>query len=497
MSKNCFIWTRVSTKYQEDNGGSLDNQNQVCLQYASLHSFVVKGEYGGTHESAKTPGALIKEMISAVKKDKSISYILVSEVDRFSRNAAQALSIIDELGKYGVAILSVKQGIDSSTPIGKMMLGVLLCTAEWDNTNRVDKFLSGRRHCMSSGVWCSRAPLGYDKSGKSINTVYTINEKGELLRKAFHWKLQGITNKEIVQRLKDRGLEFSKQTLHKILTNPFYAGKIKNHLIGDEIVDGKHPALITYTQFLRVQEILSGRTGRYKHKKENPKFPLRHHVLCSKDFTPFTAYTNKKKNIDYYKCNLKGCGQNTSAKILHSKYRELLEGYNVISEIQDLFRRVVMAQMGVLESESDKDRIILKKRLTEIETDIKNIQIRHAVGKIDDEEYNVAISELSQDRAKLKENLEKLGSKLSNLPNRVADVIALCSHLGTLWAAGNLEICRRVQNLVFPDGILWDKSKNEYLTVKENSVFSICRKISESYKKRKETAFCDAVPLCG
>lgn len=497
MIKNCFIWTRVSTKHQEDNGGSLDYQKQLCREYASRNGYVIKGEYGGKHESAKTPGKLIKEMISAVKKDKTITHILVSEVDRFSRNAAQALSIIDNLKALGVYILSIKQGIDSSTSHGKMMLGILLCTAEWDNANRVDKFLSGRKNCMKSGVWCSRAPMGYYKSGKSINTIYTINKTGELLRKAFYWKLQGISNKEIVSRLEALGVKMSKQTLHKILTNPFYAGKIKNHLIGDEIVDGRQPALITYSQFLRVQEILSGRTGRYKHKKENPKFPLRHHVLCSRDYTPLTAYTNKKKHIDYYKCNVKGCSQNTSAKVLHRKYKELLEGYNVISEIHDLFKKVVMAQLGVMESDNEKDKTLLKKRLTEIEGDIKSIQIRHAVGKISDEEYDVAISELSEERAKLKENLDKLGSNLSNLQKKVWDVIAICSDLSTLWAEGDLETCRRVQNLVFPDGILWNKSQNEYLTIKENSVFSIFHKISKSYGKAEGTALNEAVPLCG
>ena len=59
MIKNCFIWTRVSTKHQEENGGSLDDQKCRCEKYAKDNGYTIKGYFGGTHESAKTPGKLI------------------------------------------------------------------------------------------------------------------------------------------------------------------------------------------------------------------------------------------------------------------------------------------------------------------------------------------------------------------------------------------------------------------------------------------------------
>ena len=62
-SNGCVIWTRVSTAKQEENGGSLDYQKQICERYAQEHGLEIKGYYGGTHESAKVPGNLFKEMI--------------------------------------------------------------------------------------------------------------------------------------------------------------------------------------------------------------------------------------------------------------------------------------------------------------------------------------------------------------------------------------------------------------------------------------------------
>ena len=39
MIKNCYVWTRVSTKYQEENGGSLDDQKCRCEKYAKDNGF--------------------------------------------------------------------------------------------------------------------------------------------------------------------------------------------------------------------------------------------------------------------------------------------------------------------------------------------------------------------------------------------------------------------------------------------------------------------------
>ena len=185
MEKNCFIWTRVSTKYQEDNGGSLDDQRCKCEKYAKEHNFNIVGYFGGKHESAKTPGPLIREMIKSIAKNHSVTYILVSQADRFSRNAGQGINILNDLIAHNTIVIEVTTGLDTSTPEGLLMINTKMCMSQWDNTNRVNKFISGRKHCIEVGVFTGKSPEGYDKTGKRINTTYTINDKGRLIRKAF------------------------------------------------------------------------------------------------------------------------------------------------------------------------------------------------------------------------------------------------------------------------------------------------------------------------
>ena len=485
--KNCVIWTRVSTKHQEDNGASLSDQKTKCELYARQNGFVIKGYFGGKHESAKTPGPMLKEMYESIKKNKKITHLLVPAIDRFSRNVAQGAMIVSKLKQLNVIIVDVSSGVDSSTNEGRMMIHIKLGLAEWDNGNRTDKFVSGRKHCLESGVYCGAAkPLGYDKHGKSLGTYFTVNDKGHLIRKAFKWKLQGYANCEILKKLSDYGLAMRKQKLHHILTNPFYAGKIRHKMLQGRLVDGNQPKLVSYEDFLRVQDILSGRTGVYKHQKETPRFPLKRHILCSKDKTPFTAYTVKKKNIDYYKCNQSGCKTNVSAKKLHERYECLLRFFNVAECLKPLLRDIISKMIISNDDEARSMETLLKKQKSEYIGKLKKCKVRFGMGEIDEEIYEMTNKDLQEKLDNIERGLAECRKNLSNLDGEVDDILAMCCKLDSLWRDGSLETCQKLQNLLFPNGILWDKEKDNYRTFDENEALSIIARLSVNYKNKKE-----------
>ena len=469
----CVIWTRVSTKFQEENGGSLDYQRSLCEQYAESHGMEIKGYYGGRHESARTPGPMIKGMITAVKKDRSIKYILVSEFDRFSRNSGQALNIFNDLTDCGVVIVAAKTGQDTRDKNGFLMASIGLALAQWDNANRVDKFVSGRRDCLLKGVW---------------------------VRQAFLWKLDGCANGDILDKLEARGLKISKQTLHKILTNPFYAGKVQHKLIDNQMVDGVHEPAVTYTQFLRVQEILSGRTGKYKHRTDNPECPLRRHVFCDEDKTPMTFYTKKKKSgkvYGYYKCNHKGCHSNVSASTLHEQYAGILNRYNVPSVMIGIVEAVVRQLLKEGNKDVRDSETLLSKRLTEVEKQIKESKLRYATGQIDSDIFSTAIQELEDRKGKILLELEKCRNNLSNSGNEISEIVAICCNLSYLWREADLDTKVRLQNLVFPNGIFWNQENHCYRTPEKSEVFKIMEAVSECCKTRTEVGSPASVPLCG
>ena len=499
-SKKCVIWTRVSTKYQENNGGSLEYQRSYCEEYAKSHGYLVTGHYGGTHESAKTPGKLIKEMKSKLKKDKSIRFVIVSQIDRFSRNTGQGIMMLDDLLEIGVIIIEASTGLSTADTFGRFMLRNKLSSAEFENNMRTDKFIRGRKFCLEKGVYCGKVPLGYDKEGKSLNRRFKINEDGRLIRKAFDWKLQGVANCQIIERLRPYGLNLSKQKLHKILTNPFYAGKIQHKMLNGEVVDGVQPPIVSYTEFLRVQAILSDRTGVYQHQKETPRFPLKRYVRCDDDHTPFTGYTVKKKNIDYYKCNEKGCKTNVSARKMHDRYEALLDTYDIPQPFVSEMREILTKALTANEGERMQQVALLRKQKSEKENKLKACKVRFGMGEIDDEIYSMTVETLQSEIGEIVLELEKYNKDLSNLENRVNDALIMCCHLGRTWREADLEAAQKLQNLLYPNGIFWNKQIDNYRTVGENTALATMRKISTIYKNKNEKNSLEnfsSVNLCG
>ena len=500
MSENCYIWTRVSTRHQEDNGGSLDDQRLKCENYAKEHGYTICGYFGGTHESAKTPGRLVQQMIQAVKKNKNVNHIVVNQADRFSRNAGQAINIINELCKYNVQIDEVCGGITTATPEGKMMLQIKLSMAEWDNANRTNKFSSGIENCLRQGVYIGAKPLGYNKTGKSINTTYTINADGLLLKQAFQWKLRGMSNNKIAEKLSRLGLPMSKKHIHKILVNPFYAGKIKHKRLNYEMIDGKHPAIVSYPDFLRVQEILSGRTGVYQHKKETPRFPLKHHIICAQDGTPFTAYTVKKKNIDYYKCNKNGCKTNVSANKIHSKFVDLLQSYAIPNELREILKDIIARMIDSNVEVRKQQEILLHKQQTEIKNKIKGCKVKYGCGEIDEDVYELTLTTLQEKLDNVVLELATCHRELSNHEINVDTILEACCKLGSWWKNASLETCKKIQSLLFPSGILWDKEIDDYRTTTLNDVVRVINAISVFCKNKNGENlenFSPSVALCG
>lgn len=82
--------------------------------------------------------------------------------------------------------------------------------------------------------------------------------------------------------------------------------------------------------------------------------------------------------------------------------------------------------------------------------------------------------------------LTECNQDLSNLEVRIDEVFVMCCNLVSLWKNGTLATSQKLQNLLFPDGIFWDKEIGGYRTEKENSALAVMRRITSIYKNEKE-----------
>ena len=105
---------------------------------------------------------------------------------------------------------------------------------------------------------------------------------------------------------------------------------------------------------------------------------------------------------------------------------------------------------------------------------------------MEEDVYAVTIETLQNKLAKNELELSKVKENLSNQDTAVQDIASTCCRLGCLWSGSELELSQKIQNLLFPSGILWDKEIGNYRTIDENYALHIIHNISISYENKKE-----------
>ena len=140
----CYIYTRVSTSMQVD-GYSLDAQKDKLKKYAEFQEMEIVGEYSDEGHSGKNIRGIegrpqFLQMLKDIESGKDkVDFVLVFKLSRFGRNAADVLSSLQRMQDFGVNLICVEDGIDSSKDSGKLMISVLSAVAEIERENALAK----------------------------------------------------------------------------------------------------------------------------------------------------------------------------------------------------------------------------------------------------------------------------------------------------------------------------------------------------------------------
>ena len=500
--KNAIIYTRVSSKEQSENM-SLEVQLKGCLHYAEKNHLQIKGQFGGTYESAQTDERNeFKRMIHFAKTHREgISYIIVYSLERFSRTGENAIWLSRQLRELGITIISVSQPIDTSNPAGVLQQNILFLFSQYDNDLRRQKCVDGMHEKLLKGEWVGGVPLGYsyDYSHGTKEQRIVINEKGKFVRRAFEMKLnEGLSNTQIVERVNKMGLKVSKQKMTEIFKNTFYCGLLSHNLLNGEVVKGKHQPLIDREMFLKVNEVISAKNvSGYKQQKFDENIPLKQFVQCADCGTPFTGYLVKKKNLYYYKCNRIGCKCNRSAKHLHGQFKNFLSDYQLDSKhIAPLKVILEGAYSKIIESSGEETKS-MKSKLTELNNKLLKVEERFAIGEIDREIYERIAGKMKEERAGLEDVLENSQKKLSNPAETINKSLEIVSNLVGMWDSGGYQDKHNLQRLLFPKGISYDRKIDNYRTDEVNEVIRVTRYLSKHIEENKKGQAINSNDLSG
>lgn len=125
----------------------------------------IVGEYSDEgHSGKKIKGRQeFMRMLNDIEDGKDgVDFVLAFKLSRFGRNAADVLSSLQLMQDYGVNLICVEDGIDSSKEAGKLLISIIAAVAEMERENIRVQTMAGREQKAREGKWNGGfAPYGY------------------------------------------------------------------------------------------------------------------------------------------------------------------------------------------------------------------------------------------------------------------------------------------------------------------------------------------------
>jgi len=249
---------RVSTQRQEKEE-TIETQIGYLHDWSSLNQHQIVETYvdeavSGTVPLEERPDG---SRLVADLPLRTAEAIVVYKLDRLGRSAVVIHNALATITGHGFAFISAKEGLDTGTMMGRMMLGFIALFAEFEKESIKERSMDGRIRIAREGRWGS-GPVRYgyrrDESGKLEPVMETAAVIGEMFRLV---EEEALGAKRLVRLLNERGIpgpgggRWHTATVSKMLIDPIYRGEASWAGIAIPC-----PPLVAPARWERVQQII-------------------------------------------------------------------------------------------------------------------------------------------------------------------------------------------------------------------------------------------------
>ncbi len=252
--RHAALYARVSTDAQFEEGYSIEAQREMLEAYCvskgirSYESYI-DGGFSGSNINRPE----LARLITDIELDK-ISHVIVYKLDRLSRSQKDTLYLIEDvLIPHGVSFVSLNENMDTSTPIGRAMLGIMSAFAQLERETIRERTRMGMKERIKKGLWRGggKIPFGYDYDSKKGTLVPSAD--APTVRLIYELYLKGWSMMQIARYT---GLKYERLA-EQILKRKTNCGYITYN--GEEY-KGRHEPIISEEIYKKAMKRMSERS---------------------------------------------------------------------------------------------------------------------------------------------------------------------------------------------------------------------------------------------
>lgn len=176
MTKQIAIYLRVSSKQQDSASQEPDIQRWIKAQPEGTVVKIYRDKFTG--KSMDRPGW--NKLQAAVERGE-VATVVCWRLDRLGRTAKGLTALFADLIARKINLVSLKDGVDLSTPAGRMLANVLASVAQFETEVRAERVLAGQAAARDAGKTWGGSEKGrrIKVTDEQVAVVRTMKEAGE------------------------------------------------------------------------------------------------------------------------------------------------------------------------------------------------------------------------------------------------------------------------------------------------------------------------------
>ena len=443
------IYIRFSSKMQAESY-SIEYQQEECLKYIERKGYKFIGEYIDKAKTGKSTAGResLEEMLYDAGRGK-FDRIIVFSFSRSFRNTRDALNTNHDLmEKHGIAIESVIEPIDLTTPHGKFSGTNLFAMHELQSDILAAHVKSGMYVAAKQGYYLGGIiNIGYEtyetgefSRGKPRKKYCIKEEEAKIVRMMFQMYVDGYAINYIRDEVNKiglrsrRGFEMSSQTISRMFKNEFYVGVRKYEIEGYDplFIEDAVPAIIDVETWNAAQMRNKSQQDYFKSKsapRQTKRFyPLTGKIFCSDCGKHFTGeYKGEKRyNVEgyaYYGCSTKKNYRKCGVKNIR---KDILEDY-CIKQIKKhiLTPEKIQEIAAYIMSQTDSTPDLVKEEFDTVEK--RKRKVLEIIKKMKRDMYEMDEAEAEAQKeliAEYSKELNLLNEKIARLESLEGNVVS-------------------------------------------------------------------------